>query len=385
MSAKTFKNPYTLDGRLKFGPGVSEAKIKAAETLIGGALQGDRIALGKVQEALTTTSDFAFNMAALVNAQVLPDLDDVERVSDALVGRRQVSDFRDNYLYTMARKWAPGVVGDGQVNEPLDTLPTVPEGTAYPEAIFSGELIQASGIRKTGLSTGITWEAIVNDTLGIVSALPNAFRELALNTPERDAFTTLINGVGAGQQLDAGTSIDGTEVPANAPLSRAALAVAKRQLRNQFKNVYGGAIRGGFNLVVAVGQKEQAEWLINNISLSQITAGTQTFAVNGSNDLADITVIESVYVTSDTAWYLAPKPGTTARPVLDRLSLIGHEAAELRVNNLTGNYIGGSSVPPFEGSFINDTADFRVRLVTGTVLWSPDGICWSEGDGVLTP
>lgn len=380
MSDKTFKNPYTLDGRLKFGPGVSEAKMKAAESLIGKSLQGDHIALGQVREALTSTSDFAYNMAALVNAQVLPDLDGVERVSDALVGRRQVSDFRAPYLYTMARKWAPGVVGDGQVNEPLDFLPTVPEGTAYPEAIFSGELIANAGIRKTGISTGITWEAILNDTLGIVSALPNAFRELALNTPEHDAFTTLIDGVGAGQQLQAGTAIDGTAVTTNAPLSRAALAVAKRQLRTQFKNTYGGAIRGGFNLVVGVGQKEQAEWFINNVSLSQINDGTRVLSVNAANDLADITVIESVYVDG-TAWYLAPKPGTTARPVLDRLSLIGHEAAELRVNNLTGNYIGGSSVPPFEGSFINDTADFRVRLVTGTVLWSPNGIVWSEGDG----
>lgn len=378
MSNKTYKNPYTLDGRLKFEAGVTEAKMQAAETLIGGALQGDRIALGKIQEALTTTSDFGFNMAALVNAQVIPDLDDAERVSDALVGRRQVSDFRDNYLYSVARKWAPGVVGDGQVNEPFDTLPTVPEATAYPEAIFSGELIQSSGIRKTGLTTGISWEAIVNDTLGIVSALPNAFRELALNTPERDAFTTLINGVGAGQQLDAGTAIDGTPVTANAPISRAALALAKRQLRTQFKNSYGGAIRGGFNLVVGVGQKEQAEWYINNVSLSQITDGPRVLAVNASNDLADITVIESVYV-DDNAWYLVPKPGTTSRPVLDRLSLIGHEAAELRVSNMTGNYVGGSTVPPFEGNFTADLAEWRVRLVTGTVLWSPDAVVWSEG------
>lgn len=379
MSDKTYKNPYTLDGRLKFGPGVTIPKMQAVETLVGKSLQGDHIALGQIREALTTTSDFAFNLAALVNAQTLPDLDDVERTSDALVGRRQVSDFRDNYLYTLARKWAPGVVGDGQVNEPLDFLPTVPEGTVYPEAIFSGELIQASGIRKTGLATGITWEAIINDTLGIVSALPNAFRELALNTPERDAFTTLINGVGAGQQLQAGTAIDGTTVVANATLSRAALAVAKTQLRQRYKATYGGAIRGGFNLVVAVGQKEQAEWYINNVILSGITDGPRTLTVNAANDLADITVIESVYVEG-TAWYLAPKPGTTARPVLDRLSLIGHEQAELRVNNLTGNYLGGSTVPPFEGSFINDTADFRVRLVTGTVLWSPDAIVWSEGD-----
>jgi len=381
MSAKTYKDPYTLDGRIPFGNGVTLDKVKAAETLVSGMLKGDRIALGKVQEALVSTSDFAFNLAQLVNAQSIPVLDDAERVADQIAGVRRVSDFRPNYLYSLSATWGAGVVGDGQVGEPLDYLPTVPEATPYPEAVFAGELIQGSEIRKTGLRTGITWEAIVNDTLGIVQALPGAFRDLALNTPERDVFKTLINGVGANQQLKAGKALDGTSVPVNAPLSRAALAVAKRQAKKAFKDQYKGVLRGGFNLIVAVGQAEFAEWIISNVALDTIADGNLTLRVSGGNDLADITVIESVYVTSDTAWYLVPKPGTSSRPVIDRLRLIGHEEAELRVNNLTGNYVGGSSVPPFEGSFDADTADWRVRLVTGSVLWSPYGVVWSEGDG----
>lgn len=374
-----FKNPYTLDGRIKFGNGVTEAKVKAAEDLVHRALNGDRIAEGKIKEALTTTSDFALNLAALVNATTIPEIDEAERVSDALVGRRRVSDFRDNYLYSLARTWDAGVVGDGQEDEPFDTLPTVPEGTAYPEAIFAGELIQGSGIRKTGLRTGITWEATINDPLGIIQAIPGAFRDLALNTPERDAFTTLINGVGASQQLAAGKSVDGTQVVANSALSRAALSVAKRQLRKAVKDNYGGTVNGGFNLVVGVGQGEYATWIINNLSLDSIQDGSLSIKVGGGNDLADITVIESVYV-GDTEWYLLPKPGTTSRPVIDRLSLIGYENAELRVSNFTGNYVGGSTVPPFEGSFDTDQSDWRVRLVTGTVLWSPYSVVWSEGD-----
>lgn len=379
--AKAYKDPYTLDGRLRLGNGVTREKLQAAEKLVGAMLRGDRIAEGQVREALISTSDFAFNLAALVNAQTIPDLDDIELVSDQIVGRRSVSDFRDNYLYTVARRWDAGAVGDGQVNEPLDTLPTVPEGTPYPEAFFSGELIQSSGIRKTGLKIGATWEALINDTLGVVQALPGLFRDLATNTPERDAFVTLINGVTSAQQLAGGTALDGTPVAANAPLSRAALAVAKRQLRQAIKNNYGGTANGGFNLIVAVGQGDFARWLISNVSLETIQDGAYGLRVTGGNELADVTVIESEYVTSDTAWYLLPKPGTTRRPVLDRLSLVGHEQAELRVNNLTGNYVGGSSVPPFEGSFDADMADWRVRLVTGTVLWSPYAVLWSEGDG----
>lgn len=377
---KVFKDPYTLDGRIRLGNGVTREKIIATERLVSDMLRGDRVAEGKIREALVSTSDFAFNLAALVNAQVIPELDETERVSSALVGTRRVSDFRDVYLYETARSWDAGAVGDGQVNEPLDTLPTVPEGTPYPEAFFKGELIQNSGIRKTGLRLGVTWEALVNDTLGVIQILPDAFRELALNTPERDAFRALIDGVGSNQELVGGTTLTGITVAPNAPLSRAALILAKKQLKKAVKDNYGGTVRGGFNLVVATGEADTANFYIQSLSVDQIQDGALLLNVSGGNELSDITVIESEYV-ADGAWYLVPKPGTTRRPVLDRLFLTGHEQAELRVHNLTGNYVGGSSVPPFEGSFDADMADWRVRLVTGTVLWSPYAVVWSDGSG----
>lgn len=380
MSAKTYKNPYTLDGRLKFGAGVSQRKVEEAHKLVDQMMGGDRIAEGKIKEAFVSTSDFALNFAQLVNATVLPELDDqIGLIGSTLSTTRTVSDFRAPYLYTLNQSWNPGVVGDGQVNEPLDTLPVVPEGTVYPEAFFKGELIENTGARKHGLRTGITWEALINDTLGMVQQVPGAFRNLATNTIERDLMTTLFSGVGVDQQLDAGTSVDGTQVPANAPLSRASLAVAMTQAKNQVKASYKGTVAGGFNVLVAVGQKEQAEWIINNLTLTSIQDGAQTLTVSGGNPLAGLTVIESVYITSPTAWFLVPKTGTTQRPVLERLTLAGHEQAELRISNFTGNYIGGSTVPPFEGSFNNDSADWRVRLVTGSVLWSPDAIVWSTG------
>lgn len=381
MSEKTYKDPYTLDGRLPYGGPVSKVKMEATERLVHEALSGNRLAEGKIREALTSTSDFAFNFAQLVNAQVLPELDDqIEKVGESLATTRRVTDFRPQYLYTLNRSWAPGVVGDGQINEPLDTLPTVPEGTAYPEAMFTGELIENASLRKTGLKTGITWEAILGDTLGIVQAMPNAFRDLALNTLERDVLRTLIDNVGAGQAFAGGTSVDGQTVAANAPLSRAALAVAITQLKNQIAASYKGRVNGGFNLVVGVGQGDLANWLINNLAISEITDGAYTLSVSGGNPLAGISVIESVYVTSPTAWYLLPKKGTTQRPVLERLTLIGHEQAELRVNNLTGLYANtNTSVPPFEGSWDADTADWRVRMVTGSVLWSPDAVVFSTG------
>src|SRR4030095_15184324 len=98
--------------------------------------------------------------------------------------------------------------------------------------------------------------------------------------------------------------------------------------------------------------------------VQQVPGSGGGFVVNLSDPtqqmLSSITVIESQYVTG-TNWYLIPKPGTVRRPVLALGRLRGNETPELRVNNLTGNYVGGASVPPFEGSFDNDTIDMRLR------------------------
>jgi hypothetical protein len=82
-----------------------------------------------------------------------------------------------------------------------------------------------------------------------------------------------------------------------------------------------------------------------------------------------------------TNWYLVPKPGTVRRPVLELGRLRGNATPELRVDNLTGNYVGGASVAPFEGSFNNDTIDMRLRYPITGILWDERYIVWSTGAG----
>lgn len=376
--AKTYKNPYTLDGRIPFGPWVTEAKVKKTQEIVEAMLAGDRQAKG-LFEGLITTSELSMNLAQLVNAQVLPQLDDTELVSDQIASTRPVSDFRKNYLYTLDRAFAAGTVGDGQDDVPFDYLPVVPEGTPYPEFQFSGEVVEGSEISKRGAGMGITWEAMVNDSVGIVQAIPGLMRQLATNTYEAVVFQALVNNANV-VSLAAGTALDGTETVVNAPLSRAALAVAITQLKLAIRTNYQDVVNGGFKLLVAVGQGDYANFLVNTLSVDQITDGNLVLNVNGYNPLGGVTVIETPYVTG-TNWYLMPNKGTTVRPVLDRLTLIGHEAAELRVENMAGQYVGGGQVSPFEGSFTADTARWRVRIVTNGVLWSPKAVLHSEGDG----
>lgn len=379
--AKQYNDWFTLDGRLRPAAGVTKRKVEAVRDLADRALKGSSIALGTLKEAVTT-SDASLNLAHLVNIDTLPLLDEAPRLWNQVAGTRGVSDFRPAVLYTLSQEWEDGVLGDG---DPRHVSPTVPEGAPYPHAFLSGEEGQNASVKKRGFKTRFTFEAWKNDALGVLRALPDQMREVALDTEEYEVFSALISGVGAGQQLDGGTVPTGGTVVANAPLSRDALIRAQIELGARTISGRRIPVPSGFNLIVAPGQSIFANFILNQTLAGLNTnpaSGTPEYVyqINGYNPLANITVLESEYVTG-AAWYLVPKPGTTRRPVIDRLTLIGYEQPELRVENLTGSYVSGGVVSPFEGDFDTDSASFRLRQIGGAVVWTPDYIVWSTGAG----
>ena len=217
--------------------------------------------------------------------------------------------------------------------------------------------------------------------MGYVRDLPGEIMRVALDTEEYEVYNALLS-VGAPQALKAGTNPDGTTVVANNVLTRAALIAAISQLGQRKIDDRQVVINGGYNLIVAPGQRANAEFQINNMLLVDTKVGTnpvQSFNNAGYNPLSSITVIESEYIVG-AAWYLIPKPGQR-RPILELGALIGHEAPELRVSNVQGTYLGGSAISPWEGSFDNDTVDLRCRQVIKGLNWTKDLIVWSSGAG----
>lgn len=376
MAETVYKDGLTLDGRLPLGPGVTHAKLKAMKELVEGTIRGNRIASGTLKESVTT-SDALFSFAHIVNLNTFPKFDEAPRTWTQIASRRGLTDFRPAVFYSLDRQWEDGTLGNG---EPRHISPVVPEGIAYPYATLRGESYEGNSLVKRGFKVGLTWEAMINDTVGFVRDLPGEIVRVALDTEEYEVYNALISGVGAGQAITAGTNPDGTEFLANASLSRAALIGAIAQLGQRKIDGRQVVINGGYNLIVAPGQRANAEYQINNMLLVSTAKGSdpvQTFNNNGFNPLTGITVIESEYVVG-AAWYLVPKTGQR-RPILELGALIGHESPELRVNNAQGTYLGGSAISPFEGSFDNDAIDMRVRQVIKGLNWTPDLIVWSSG------
>lgn len=355
-----YKDQFTLDGRLKPANHlVTRAKVQEADRLLQRAMRGDKIANGMLAEAFSST-DLPFQVAHLISSVVVPQFDGAERTWSQLAGVRVVNDFSPVRLASMFSDVSgSGVNADGGLN-------TVPELAPYPHVTVSGEEAFYSKLQKSGARFSYSWESQINDIAGFLEQIPNELIQLALDTEEREVHEALVNGT--TQVLAGGTLPDGTVVPTNALVGPEAIWQAIIELQNVEVNGKKVGRASGYNVVVARGTADFLNWKMNQ-QILQVQDGLVTYAPGDRSALANVTVVESDYITG-TNWIILPKPGAIRRPVLELLRLRGHEAPELRVEAAAGNYLGGGVVSPFSGSYDNDGISMRVRMVAGGVLWA---------------
>lgn len=367
-----YKDKFTFDGRIKPVNGVTPKKVEAANRLLTAALRGDRAA-GGLFESQLTTSDLQFNAAYLVTQELIPQFDAAERVWSQIASTRVVPNFNAVQLYSLfGNVTGAGVDANGGAVR-------VPEAAPYPHVTITGQESLYAKIAKNGFRFSFTWESAVNDVVGFFEALPQELLSVALDTEEREVFDALIDGTTAAATLDGGTLPDGTVVPPNAPVSPEAIWQAIIELQNREVNGRKVGRVSGYNVVVGTGVGEFLRWHLER-QIIQVQDGLVTYGPGDRSALNGVTIVESPRITGS-EWYLLPKPGTLRRPVLELGRLRGYETPELRVNNATGVYNGGGAVSPFEGSFDNDSVDYRFRYVAGGILWDDTFIVHSDGSG----
>ncbi|MBU5899290.1 hypothetical protein JVW24_19425, partial [Vibrio cholerae O1] len=71
-------------------------------------------------------------------------------------------------------------------------------------------------------------------------------------------------------------------------------------------------------------------------------------------------------------WYLLANKGSDHPAVIHAL-LLGHENVDIRTKRDQGNRVGGGEIPFEEGSYLDDTIDFRGRSVDGAAKGFRDG------------
>lgn len=387
----------TKEGKLPlYNSRLNDDKLIAADKIVEGVRGNDNEAItafkshlgARFGEAIHTTGDdFIFAFAQLSAFSVQNEWEAAERTWSEAIETETFTTFEAPKSYSI------NPVTDGyerpqsEPNKPGHIVPRVAEGAPYPHFTFSGEAAVSGGIGKAGGRYDLTFEQIISDVAGIVPLIPTLITESLLEREEYDAWQGLVEFIDVPENhLTADTLLDGETVSADAPLSRAAIAAALKQAR--LRKIDGKRVSvSGYNLIVPTGERETAEWYLNTLSLAgleqQDGTTTRILNVNGYNPLSGVRgVIETDYLEG-TQWALIPAKGSIRgnKKFYKLGQLAGHIGPELRLQNITGQYLGGGSVPPFEGSFETDSAAFRGRVIGGGVGWHSDYAVISDGDG----
>lgn len=375
-----------MDGALKPGPFVSKAKVAKVKSLMEAAIKGDRIANATLAESIAT-SDAIFNAAYLINIQALPQFDRLERTWSQVAGVRVLPDFRPAVLrgifgefVGLERGGSTGSETTGPAN-PAGVIPIKAELEPVPYASF-GSVESAYGqIANREFAVSWSFEAQTNDDAAeFFSNIPSEMIQAALDTEEWCVYDALTSGVGAGQQLAAGTTYSGASVVVNSPISRDAISLLIEQMSQRTVNGRMiGRSRNGYNLIVPVGAGPAAQFVLSQ-SIIEVQDGSFVLSAQDQG-FGAITVVESEYVTG-TAWYIAPKPGGLRRPVLELGRLRGNEVPRLFVKTDTAAPVGNSPISPFLGGFDNSAVDIKIRYPVTGLLWFADMVGMSTGAGV---
>ena len=377
--------------------GLSDAKLVAADQVIEGVSRGDHNSIAQFKRSFgcqfgeaihTTGDDFIFAFGQLTAMAVVDEWEAATRTWDEAIEAEETTSWKAPKFYSINPVTEGFARPQTEPNKPAHIVPIVPEGHPYPHFLFEGELAKSGGLKKAGGQYDLTFEKIVDDVAGIVPLIPKLITESLLEREEYDAWMGLITHAWvSANHLTSGTTIDGQTVPTDAPLNRASIIAAIEQAE-QREVIPGRKISvSSWRIIVPTGGSIRANYYINQLRTGEtITTDGLVQRVTTSsydaiiNKIAGVT--ETDYLTG-TQWMLIPNKGAIrgTRQFYKYGRLRGHVGPEIRVENATGQYLGGGAVPPFEGSFKTDSASFRGRVIGGGLGWDTEFAVVSDGDG----
>lgn len=256
-------------------------------------------------------------------------------------------------------------------------------------------------LSKWGTTVPIDWESIINDDLNAFLRIPNLMVDSVANTEEQEVAKLICDSSGFLTSVfsNANGNIVNTTNGAsstNPALSTSGIQDAFTVLMSQVEKDANGntispiALRGAI-LLVPQHLAIPAQNFVTN--LTQITIGA-TGSSSASNVVAytmpewlkNLRVAVNYYLplvnttAGKTTWYLIADP-TNTRPCLTVANLRGRSAPELFQREANARRLGGGALDPMEGSFENDTVEYKLRHVFGTTVMDPKGIVVSNGTG----
>lgn len=345
-------------------PADYNAKVLEAAHIMKAARSGSYSALGRLQEAMST-SDFPYYLAAVLYKELLPAYQSIAPVWRQFATPTTLADFRPKKLVEL--------IGGSEV------LEEVKEGAPYPEGSVDDKEYEIF-VLKYGRILRLTFEAFKNDTLGDFRTLPQRLAQAARNTEDVLAVSTIATAT--GPNLDFFKSDNGN-APTALPLSFDNLAAAITSVTSRTDSDGNPIYFPSLRLVIPPSLEMKASDILNAVEV-EVTDGNRKLKVRNTLSAKVTPVVNPWLYKVDksakvaTTWYLLPDPASS-RPAVAVGSLRGQENPDLRVKNDQGTAIGGGAIDPTEGSFDNDTTSYRVRHIAGAANVDPIGTYVSTG------
>lgn len=343
---------------------MSNHKILEAARLFDRAVTGDYRAKADLRESLTT-SDFPSLLGSALNIKLASAYATMPSVWQQYADRVTVPNFKPQRV--------------GALVENFD-LELVPEATEYPAGDFDDRMVEFT-IGKFGKRIPLTWEMVINDELGIFRNIDQGLGRAARQTEDKATAHALLAPNLSGVNTAFFKAANGN-APESAALSAKALQDALEVL-GQKKDANGHVmVRPRTVLVVPPTLEWKAREILTASEIRTVDGQTTRVSANPLANSVDLVVeprlLDNTVSNAATTWFLLPAP-RSARPALVTGFLAGHEQPDLRVKNDQGTRPGGGSIPEREGSFDDDTIQYRVRHVTGSTLLFPEFTFVSRG------
>jgi hypothetical protein len=379
-------------------------KIEEAGILFGAALQGDRIAQGRVKGLVdgssthisesVSTSDLAAAFAIGTRQTLLAQYAKRPTSWTDFAVKKVFNDFKPQFLRELLLDNDTNLLTNGGKATLPQSLPRIPENTEYPTFGFT---TSANGVllAKTGARFGFTWEMVINDEWDLINSIPGKLIEFAGNTEDTEAFGILASATGPNATTfsvgNGNTNVAPSLFAAEHPLSLDALTLAKRAIRARTVNGRRVTVPR-FRLLVPLALKDRAEAILGTTELTIRNAGNTT-EVKTTVSNSDVTLTATdwleqidVSATAASTWYLVPDKGYDGtRQSLAVAFLQNNEKPDLRISGGGGSYLGGGTVPGLEGSLLNDDIQYRVRHVVSGAFLNGQALLASKGDGAAAP
>jgi hypothetical protein len=334
-----------------------------AKALLEAAWAGDRVAMIRVNEAITTSDLFKSASGVVLDRMLLADY---ERAAGGtwskFSARTTVKDFKKKQLLELSSN--------------TGGLPKVPEHTNYSKANI-GAAERFIQVGKFGEQYGYTFEARVNDDIGELEQVPAGWAFQATATEDQTSLEQMVNtSTGAPNTtfFSVGNANLGTGL-LTAENLQAAYTTATTKRDKDGKLLTAPAMQ----LVVGPTLQFVAERIINAQEIRVTTGSTQTMESNPFRGKLTLTVLPNL---PGSAWFLIPVPQVGRKNAFYTAFLRGFETPDLRAKADQGVRLGGGSINPSDGSFDDDTIWFRVRHIVGAAQGDPTFTYASDGIAV---